>query len=120
VILDFGWQYSDTLADWRFHPGVDLQAPEGTAVRAALAGKVTEVAEGFEYGLAVRIDHGGGVYTVYGQLGEAAVKVGQSVTKGQTLGAVGAPAGVELDSGAHLHFELIDGEDALDPKEYWQ
>jgi murein DD-endopeptidase MepM/ murein hydrolase activator NlpD len=70
--------------------------------------------------LIVRLDHGGGVSTVYGELASAAVSVGQIVGKGQQVGAVGVPVGVELDVGPHLHFELIDGEETLDPKEFWK
>lgn len=120
VTLDFGWQYFTTLEDWRFHPGVDIQAPEGTAVRAALSGIVADVAETFEYGLKVRIDHGAGYTTVYGQLGSNSVDVGDSVSQGQQIGVVAGPAGVELEDGPHLHFELWSGDSALDPHEYWK
>lgn len=120
VTMGCGWQYSTTLEDWRFHPGVDIQAPEGTAVRAALAGRVIDVSESFEYGLTVTIDHGAGHVTVYGQLEGNRVKVGDSVSRGQQIAAVGSPAGVELEDGPHLHFELWTGELSADPEDYWE
>jgi len=119
LLVDFGWQYSTTLEDWRFHPGVDIQAAEGTGVRAALAGKVVHVLETFEYGLTVRIDHGAGYATVYGQLKSSSVKAGDVVSQGAQIGIVGSPAGIELEDGPHLHFELLSGQEALNPQDYW-
>jgi murein DD-endopeptidase MepM/ murein hydrolase activator NlpD len=119
VIVSFGWNYSSTLADWRFHPGVDLQAAEGAAVRAALGGLVTKVDDSFERGVHCVIDHGGGIVTVYGSLKTCAVQAGQSVSRGQIIGTVGNSCPAEVALGPHLHFELLDGTQAIDPSSYW-
>jgi hypothetical protein len=76
----------------------------GDAVVAAAAGKVTRVAnEGdTSYGRWVEIDHGNGNRTRYAHLSAQSVSVGQEVSQGQKIGAVGNTGG---SSGAHLHYE---------------
>lgn len=118
VLLGYGWQFSTTLNDWRYHAAVDLQAPEGTAVRAALAGRVAVVGDSFDLGLYVILDHGGGIRTVYGSLKSVTVKTGQAVARGQELGKAGTSAETESQSGPHVHFELLDGGEPLDPTPY--
>ena len=75
------------------------------------------VAETFgTYGLTVIIQHAGGDYSVYGSLSRADVRKGQSVRKGQALGAVGAS---DPDLSSHLHFEIRRGRGtAVDPLEW--
>ena len=65
------------------------------------------------YGLTVAVEHGNGYWSLYMQLQTAAVKQGDKVVRGQTVGTVG---GGNSDYGPHLHFE-IRGENqiALDP-----
>jgi len=61
----------------------------------------------------VLLDHGGGYYTFYGYLADAAVTKGQRVLKGEVVGHVG---GQSSDEGPHLHFEIRgQGGIALDP-----
>lgn len=119
-ILAFGWQYSTTLADWRFHEGVDIQAAEGATVRAVLAGKVIKVDDSFNLGLYCVVDNGGGVKTVYGSLKTCAVQAGQQIKQGAAVGSVGMSAAAEAAAGPHLHLEVWDGEQALNPEEYWK
>jgi murein DD-endopeptidase MepM/ murein hydrolase activator NlpD len=119
LLTGFGWQYSVTLADWRHHPGVDLQAAEGSAARAALGGRVAATGASFERGIFAVIDHGGGVKTVYGSLADLLVKTGDAVAAGQEVGKVSTTAEAEVALGPHLHFELQDGATALDPTPYW-
>lgn len=86
------------------HSGLDISAPSGTPVGAAAAGTVVDVNgnAGPAYGNYVTVDHGG-VYTLYAHLSSVSVSVGQSVTAGQTIGAVGSTGN---SSGPHLHFEV--------------
>jgi len=76
----------------------------GDAVVAAAAGTVTRVAnEGStSYGRWVEISHGGGYTTRYAHLLSQAVSVGQSVSQGQKIGALGSTGG---STGPHLHYE---------------
>jgi hypothetical protein len=76
----------------------------GDSVAAAAAGTVTRVAnEGStSYGRWIEISHGGGYTTRYAHLSSQAVSVGQSVSQGQRIGAVGSTGG---STGPHLHYE---------------
>lgn len=99
----WGWRYSTARAAWRMHTGVDLAAPTGTSVLAALAGRVLAVELISGYGNTVLLDHGQGVETLYAHLQEASVRPGDWLEQGVRLGAVGMTGSA---SGPHLHFEL--------------
>jgi biotin carboxyl carrier protein len=94
------------------HSGLDMIAPAGTPVVAATAGTVVAVNgnAGASYGNYVAIEHSGGVYTLYAHLSSTSVSVGQSVTAGQTIGAVGSTGN---SSGPHLHFEVRNDPSAF-------
>ncbi|HEX5632127.1 MAG TPA: peptidoglycan DD-metalloendopeptidase family protein, partial [Gemmatimonadales bacterium] len=96
--------------------GIGIGAAAGTPVRAVEAGTVGLVGQVGTYGLTVAVEHGNGYWSLYMQLDGAAVKQGDKITRGQTIGAVG---GQNSDYGPHLHFE-IRGENqiALDPTEW--
>jgi murein DD-endopeptidase MepM/ murein hydrolase activator NlpD len=93
------------------HTGQDFAAPIGTAVTAAGAGTVT-IEHPSWAGNLVRIDHGGGVETLYAHLSRVDVVSGQTVAAGDQVGAVGSEGN---STGPHLHFEVrLDGT-AVDP-----
>ncbi len=86
------------------HNGMDIGAPIGTPVYAAADGQVVRVdynGRNYQYGRYILIDHGNGLSSLYAHLSGAAVGSGQSVTKGQLIGHVGATGFV---TGPHLHF----------------
>jgi murein DD-endopeptidase MepM/ murein hydrolase activator NlpD len=97
------------------HPGVDLDAPEGSAVRSAAAGVV--VAAGWEsgYGNRVVVDHGRGLTTLYAHLESIDVDLQTLVTRASVLGGVGCTGTCD---GTHLHFEVRLGGAVSDP-ELW-
>ncbi len=95
------------------HLGLDMAAPTGTPVLAALAGKVTLAHAGMVMtGKTLIIDHGFGINTVYIHMSEIAVKEGQTVTVGQRIGAIGTTG---RSSGPHLHFQVQWYQEKLDP-----
>jgi murein DD-endopeptidase MepM/ murein hydrolase activator NlpD len=96
----------------RFHAGIDLPAPTGTAVIASAAGTVTWAAPRSSWGNLVTVDHGHGVRTMYAHLATINVKVGQWIAGGTVIGRVGSTGDA---TGPHLHFEVrVDGA-AIDP-----
>jgi murein DD-endopeptidase MepM/ murein hydrolase activator NlpD len=86
-----------------WHPGIDIDAPEGADVRAAAAGTV--VAAGWDegYGNRVIIDHGRGLETVYAHLESVAVYEDETVTSATVVGGAGCTGTCD---GVHLHFEV--------------
>jgi septal ring factor EnvC (AmiA/AmiB activator) len=112
VIYRFGRerQPNNTTIRWN---GIGIATASGTPVRAIAAGTVRIAQPLGTYGPSVVLDHGGGFYSVYGFLSDIAVRQGQSVQKGQTIGQSG---GENSDLGPHVHFEIRgQGGQALDP-----
>lgn len=108
--------YNETLDDWRTHDGVDIAAAEGDAVLAACAGTVSSITDDPLMGTTVVIQHSGGYETTYANLQvEPAVETGDTVSAGQTIGAVGTTAAAEAAQGAHLHFSVAKDGEAVDP-----
>ena len=108
--------YNETLDDWRTHDGVDIAAAEGDAVLAACAGTVSSITDDPLMGTTVVIQHSGGYETTYANLqAEPAVETGDTVSAGQTIGAVGTTAAAEAAQGAHLHFSVAKDGEAVDP-----
>jgi murein DD-endopeptidase MepM/ murein hydrolase activator NlpD len=89
------------------HRGIDLNAPTGTSVFAALDGQVVMAGKHKQYGNFVALDHGNGVVTLYAHHKLNLVHEGDIVRRGQKIAEVGRTGNA---TGPHLHFELkIDG-----------
>ena len=86
------------------HTGLDIAADEGVSVIAPLSGIVILADNFFYKGNVIYIDHGNGLITSYSHLSKKMVTLGQSVSKGQTLGLVGSTGRV---TGPHLHWEVF-------------
>lgn len=111
--------YSETMADWRTHDGLDIAAPQGTTVLAASSGTVAAVTEDPMMGTMVVIDHDGGYQTTYANLqARPNVREGEAVSAGQIIGAVGTTAPLESAQGPHLHFSVSKDGTLIDPEEY--
>ena len=111
--------YNQTTRDWRVHNGVDLAAEEGTEVCAAADGQVYTVYEDDAMGYTVVIRHDDGYTTKYSSLTEnLAVKAGDTVTMGQTIGYAGDTAIVETALGSHVHFSVTCHDEPMDPAEF--
>ncbi len=112
--------YSGTLKHWSTHTGIDLAAPEGSDVFAALDGTVETVREDELMGTVVTLAHENGCKTVYASLGSVgdSIKEGASVMKGQTIGSVGTTAASESADPAHLHFEVFMNDVSVNPQTY--
>ncbi|MDX2271068.1 MAG: M23 family metallopeptidase [Cyanobacteriota bacterium] len=87
----------------RVHQGLDLGAPQGTPVLAAMSGQVILAGDNGNLGIAAVIAHAGDRRTRYGHMSEVVVASGQTVTQGEVIGYVGSTG---RSTGPHLHFEL--------------
>jgi murein DD-endopeptidase MepM/ murein hydrolase activator NlpD len=104
----FAMRMHPILNTWRQHNGVDFAAPSGTAVRVVGDGIVEYAGQQSGYGNIIIVKHRNDLTTVYAHLSRIDVKVGQSVTQSQFIGAVGMTGWA---TGPHLHFEYrLNGE----------
>jgi murein DD-endopeptidase MepM/ murein hydrolase activator NlpD len=94
-----------------FHTGVDIAAPSGMPVRAACPGSI-EGAGWADFGITVRERCGGSVL-VYGHLSGVDVARGDAVVQGQVVGREGSTG---HSTGPHLHFEVDQGGEPVDPR----
>jgi murein DD-endopeptidase MepM/ murein hydrolase activator NlpD len=119
-----GFQISH-FSDQRMHPihhvvlpheGLDIVADVGAPVLAPARGRVERIFNNGGYGLMVVIAHGRGLKTRYGHLSSAAaVRVGQTVQRGDKIAEVGESGVV---TGPHLHYEVLLNGVPQDPKQY--
>ena len=100
---------------FEYHEGQDIDAAYGTPVQVAATGRVIIAGWQRGYGNVVYVDHGNGLSTRYGHLSEIDVTVGQTVTRGQTIGLVGSTG---RSTGPHLHYEVRINNQPVDPKPY--
>ncbi len=97
------------------HNGVDIAAPLGTDIYAAASGTVVVANWYYSYGNCVMIEHPDGTRTLYGHCSALYVSVGDSVTVGQVIAAVGSTG---YSSGNHLHFEYYQNGSRKDPLDF--
>lgn len=110
--------YSNTLEEWTTHTGWDIKAEKTTVVKAACDGKVKSIKNDPRYGLSVIIEHQDGYQTLYASLlSSEFVKVGEEVKQGQSIGTVGQTAAFEIADEAHLHFEISQNGETIDPNQ---
>jgi murein DD-endopeptidase MepM/ murein hydrolase activator NlpD len=111
----FGERQDPINGEGAFHSGVDIEAPYGTAVRAAADGNITGAAMAGGYGREIVIDHGHDVQTIYGHLSAMSVVPGQHVIRGQVIGYVGQSGRA---TGPHLHYEVRVHKVPVNPYKY--
>ena len=99
------------------HNGLDMAAPAGTSIYAAESGVVILAEWWSGYGNCVIIDHGGGLWTLYGHIRNGGIKVskGDKVQVGQKIAEVGTTGN---STGNHLHFEVRLNGERVDPENY--
>ena len=111
VTSRFGSRWGST------HKGLDIGAPQGTAIKAAAGGTVVSASYGYNggYGNMVVISHGNGIQTAYAHCHSLAVSVGQKVSQGQLIATVGNTG---RSTGNHLHLEIRVNGVAQNPQNY--
>ncbi len=100
---------------YHFHTGVDYGAAWGSPIAAAGDGTVLMTQWYGGYGNCIIIDHNGRITTLYGHLNGYAVRQGQYVRQGQTIGYVGSTGN---STGPHLHFEVRRDQQFQNPLPY--
>ena len=108
----FGWRSRDN------HPGLDVAAPRGTAIKAAAGGTVIFAGSGSPYGgygNIVVIQSNSSTAIRYAHCSKIYVRKGEVVEQGQVIAAVGSTG---ISTGNHLHFEIRYNGKKIDPQKY--
>lgn len=95
------------------HPGIDIAVAEGSYVRAAGSGVVTEAGEDTIYGRFVRIRHAEGYESVYGHASELFVDADRAVERHEVIALTGNTG---TSTAPHLHFEIWKDGEPIDPR----
>ncbi len=110
------YRYHGRAIDHEVHLGIDLASTAHSAVPAANNGRVAFAQELGIYGKAIIIDHGCGLFSLYGHLSRVQVTRDQMVSKGKIIGFTGSTG---LAGGDHLHFSILIHETFVNPVEWW-
>lgn len=111
--------YSVTLDEWTTHLGIDYKSEKTDIVKASADGKIKSIKNDPRYGLTVVIEHTNGFESVYSNLLTAEfITVGEEVKQGQTIATVGNTARFEIADETHLHFEIKQNGESVDPNIY--
>ena len=114
VTSEYGYRIHPVHGTGRLHAGIDIGG--GGAIRAAKAGTVRTASYSPTLGYYVEIDHGGGIMSRYGHMTSGLqVAPGQSVSAGQTVGTMGTTG---TSTGVHLHFEIRENWNPVNPRKY--
>ena len=117
ITSQFGMRMHPILGYEKLHDGTDISGAgiNGTPIVAAYSGTVILAQSYWGYGNCVKIDHGGGVVTLYAHASAILVSVGQQVKAGDTIALVGSTGN---STGPHLHFSLIIKGEFVNPLDY--
>jgi len=110
------YTFNNETIDNAYHLGYDLSVTKHYPAEAANSGTVAFVGDLGIYGNTIIIDHGLGLFTLYGHLSSIEVKVGDPIKQQQAIGKTGETG---LAAGDHLHFGVYLGGVAVLPKEWW-
>lgn len=111
--------YSETTKDWRAHTGTDYAAEEKDSVKAAANGRIKHIYKDKLWGWCIEIDHGNGLTSVYRNLNKKInVREGEKVEEGQAIALAGKSAALEKSEATHLHFEVRQNGECINPESY--
>ena len=112
---EYGNRMHPTLGIQKFHNGIDMAAPGGSAILAAYDGKVVAADYNGSMGNYIMIDHGDSLYTIYMHASALYVSKGAEVSKGDKIAAVGSTG---RSTGNHLHFSVRLNGNYVNPRNY--
>ena len=113
ITSNYGNRSNPITSKKEVHKGMDFAAKKGTGIASAAGGKVILVKNSPSYGKYIKIDHGGGLVTLYAHCNSILKKEGDIVRKGETIATVGSTG---QSTGYHLHFEVILKGKNLNPE----
>lgn len=110
----FGMRKHPVLGYTKMHKGIDFSAPIGTPILAAGHGIIEEIGRKGAYGNYVRIRHNNGLSTAYAHASRfnTSLRKGSHVKQGEVVAYVGSTGRA---TGPHLHFEVLSGNQQIDP-----
>lgn len=121
----FGWRTAPTTGASNNHKAIDIAAPQGTPVKAAMSGKIIGMnkygygKDEYEgYGVSVTVDCGNGITMAYHHMvdgSNANLNIGDEVKTGQQIGKVGSTG---ISTGPHLDFQVVKDGKYVDPRNY--
>lgn len=112
-------QFNAMLKQWEIHKAIDFVAGEDKNVYAVTNGTVSNIYTNYLEGTVIEIAHKNGLVSIYKSLNkDVNVKVGDIVSAGDVIGQVGETMAQELNSGAHLHFEMTKDGVKVNPNDY--
>ena len=111
----FGWRDDPITGVRRHHAAMDLSAPQGTPVKAAMEGRVSSLGFNATYGNFIILSHPGNFQTMYAHLHTVLVKKGEQVVQGVQIGTVGNTG---YSTGPHLHFAVFRNNRAVNPLDF--
>jgi len=112
----FGWRRSPFTGAKEFHNGLDISGKRGTPIIAPAKGKVIEKGNDLYQGNYLRIDHGWGCVTIFGNLLSTIVDADQEMERGELIAHMGSTG---HSTGPHLHYQIeVDGK-VVDPFDYF-
>ena len=121
VIKDYSTSvvYNQTLGLYSGHKAIDFGAQEGATVFCVYEGVVESITTSKVDGVTVTVNHGNGLKTVYNSIEvREDLLEGMTLLKGDIIGEVSTSNKTESLDGAHLHFEVIENGEKIDPERY--
>lgn len=112
VLSKFGYRTHPITGKPDFHTGIDICAPRGTRIMAAIGGTVKEITFSKIYGNVIVLNHGGGFETRYCHCDKILAPKGAKIKRGEAIALVGSTGET---TGPHLHFEMRKDNVAADP-----
>ena len=111
-------QYNDTLKQWEIHKALDIVSDTSSNVYAIANGTVTNVYTNYLEGGVIEILHDNGIKSVYKSLENISVQNGDFVKAGDVIASISTSMSRELNTGAHLHFEMYENDISVNPNNY--
>ena len=109
----YGYRIAPFGGTRSFHSGLDIASPMGSPIKAAMAGRVSQVGYDDSFGNYVLISHHSGYRTFYGHMSLVRVKAGAYVATGERIGDVGSTG---LSTGPHVHFTVYKNGVTVNPR----